>query len=325
MKKISIITPSFNQGQFIEQTIDSVLSQQYSNLEYIIIDGGSSDNTIEIIKKHQKYLHYWISEKDNGQSAAINKGLKLANGEIINWLNSDDYYEPNTLQKINSHFYDNSVLALCGRSNIWKHNKIIYQSNGTDIYNSTEKTIGWARIDQPETFFRKSAVDKMGLLNENLHYVMDREWWIRFLLHFGTTSIKKTTDIFVNFRIHENSKTFTSSEAFTTETIDVFYTLANYYNLEEAVIFKQALNAKKINDFVFKTNIDTLLVKKSIHYFMYQQVCIFYAENNYDKAKLFLSFIDINILNSDDKKHLNNIKNRIKYLPVFIKKILNNR
>src|ERR1700741_4157141 len=95
---ISIVTPSFNQGQFLEQTIDSILSQQYPGLQYIIIDGGSTDNSVEIIKKYEKHLHFWVSEPDKGQSHAINKGLNIATGEVFNWLCSDDYYTPGSLK-----------------------------------------------------------------------------------------------------------------------------------------------------------------------------------------------------------------------------------
>ncbi len=325
MKKISIITPSFNQGQYIEQTIDSVLSQQYPNLEYIIIDGGSTDNSVEIIKKFQKHLHFWISEKDNGQSAAINKGIQKASGDIINWLNSDDYYEPNALHKVNQYFEDDTTLVVGGRSNIWKENKIIKQSGGTDLYTTPEKTIGWARIDQPETFFRKSAIDQIGLLNEQLHYVMDREWWMRFLFCFGLNSIRKVDDILVNFRIHENSKTYSGSDDFTNETMSVFYTLADYYHLQEAALFSEKLQAKRIEHHPYSFNPDKLLIRKAVHYFWYHQVCIYYAENNYPKAKKFLSLIDFDLLQEEDQKHLRNIKNRIYFLPVFLKKILNNR
>ena len=100
LPKISIITPSFNQADYLEETILSIINQNYPNLEYIIIDGGSTDNSVEIIKKHEKNIDYWVSEKDNGQSHAINKGFAKATGEILNWINSDDILAENALIKI---------------------------------------------------------------------------------------------------------------------------------------------------------------------------------------------------------------------------------
>jgi glycosyltransferase involved in cell wall biosynthesis len=95
--KITVVTPSFNHGRFIEQTIASVLDQRYPNLEYIVMDGGSSDGTAEILRKHERHLHYWTSAPDNGQADAINKGFERGSGEILAWLNSDDIYQPATL------------------------------------------------------------------------------------------------------------------------------------------------------------------------------------------------------------------------------------
>lgn len=323
MKKISIITPSYNQGQFIEETIDSVLSQNYDNLEYIIIDGGSTDNSLEIIKKYEKHLHYWVSEKDKGQSDAINKGLRLATGEIINWLNSDDYYEANTLKKINNYFAQEDILVVAGRSNIWKNNAIAWISSGTDVYDSLEKTIGYARIDQPETFFRKTAIDKMGLLCPSLHYVMDREWWVRFLLLFGLNGIKKVDDIFVNFRIHSTSKTNSFQESFGKENLNMFYTIADTYAVPEVLQFQQNFDVALIPDMIELPNISNESVRKSIHYFWLFQADSYYAQNDYKTASLYLSFIHTEFLNKTAIETYNILKNRIQFLPLSVKKLLN--
>src|SRR5688572_2633651 len=143
--KISIITPSYNQGEYIEKTILSVLEQNYPNLEYIIIDGGSTDNSTEIIRKYADRITYWISEPDKGQSDAINKGLKLATGDIVNWLNSDDYYEPGALFKVAEAFNNPEVNVFAGRSHLFTGvDTIVYDSQGTDIYpENLAKTIGW--------------------------------------------------------------------------------------------------------------------------------------------------------------------------------------
>jgi glycosyltransferase involved in cell wall biosynthesis len=323
LKKISIITPSFNQGQFIEQTIDSVLSQNYNNLEYIIIDGGSKDNSVEIIKKYQKYLHYWVSEKDNGQSDAINKGLKLATGDIFNWLNSDDYYEPSTFKKINEYFTPDDVLVVSGRNNILKDNLIVRISSGLYLYNSLEKTIGNAKIDQPGTFFRKDAIDKMGLLNPSLHFIMDREWWIRYLLLFGLNGIKKVDDVFVNFRIHDNSKTHNFQKSFVREGLNVYYTIAHIYNIPEALQFERHFEVSLIADIIKLTNIPTPIVRKSLHYFWLHQGNISYAHDDYKTAALFLSLINVEFLQKEDAQLYFSLKNRIKFLPPFLKKLIN--
>ena len=117
LPKITIVTPSYNQGQFLEETIRSVILQGYKNLEYIVIDGGSTDNSLEIIHKYQDYLTYWVSEPDEGQAEAINKGFNLATGDIFAFLNSDDVYLPETLAKVGKFFAESSQIDfLCGQT-----------------------------------------------------------------------------------------------------------------------------------------------------------------------------------------------------------------
>jgi len=177
--KISIVTPSYNQGQFIEETIRSVLLQNYPNLEYIIIDGGSTDETIEIIKKYESWFTYWISEPDKGQSHAINKGFSKASGKWLSWLNSDDMLTRNSLWNIFSH---NDLII----------NKEVIISSGliTDKDLNTKhikpafpldfnKLISWGAVpNQPSVLFSRNIYEKAGRINEGHHYTMDWRLWL---------------------------------------------------------------------------------------------------------------------------------------------------
>ena len=215
--KISIVTPSFNQGKYIEQTIQSVLNQNYPNLEYIIIDGGSTDETVEIIKKYEQQLSYWVTEPDKGQTDAINKGFAKCTGEIFNWINSDDYYEQGTFEKLAKLFSDNcNVNVVCGRE--WSFedenpaDKIL--NAGSIIKQNIFETISAGVIDQPCTFFRKQAIDEFFPLHASLHYVMDKQLWWGYLLKFGQGYILQTDSIFTWFRLHAQSKSIAQEQHF---------------------------------------------------------------------------------------------------------------
>lgn len=316
--KISIITPSFNQADYIEQTICSVLDQDHPNLEYIIIDGGSTDKSAEIIKKYSKYLSYWISEPDKGQSHAINKGYEKASGEIINWLNSDDYYEPGSLKKIGEAFADSSVNVYCGISRIFGNGKEYY-SRGTDIYpGNLEKTIGWARIDQPETFMRKAVWDKLGALNTRFHYTMDKEFWVRYLFLYGLQGIVKSNELLAHFRLHSSSKTMEHSKSFHKESLDLFYSIALNYGLwEEAKFFTDNFNSDHIPlsyQYIYGD------VKKALHYFLYYQLEEAYAMNNRSLMNVVKKYLDPSLLSAEDKKKCRETLWRSRIIPVGIKK-----
>ena len=313
--KVTIITPSYNQAQFIEQSIESVLSQNYPYLEYIIIDGGSKDGSVEIIRKYKKHLAYWISEPDHGQSHAINKGLQRTKGDIVNWLNSDDYYEPDTLRKVGEVFDDPDIHCYCGRSRLFDQNDTVRFSKGTDIYHDNlAKTIGWARTDQPETWFRKSIWDRVGLLSNDLHYSMDREWWIRYLFAYGLDGIKQTDDILVNFRLHEHSKTKSQNQKFQEDHDAIYYSIAVNYNFQEiANLISQYCNINPKYYFSGHISGNNKLVETSLLYYLIQRADQFYFQSNYNFARSFLRKVNPKLIDVQDQKLFRNLSLKLKF------------
>lgn len=179
---ITIITPSYNQGQFIEDTIKSVVEQGYPNIEYIIVDGGSKDQSVEIIKKYAKKYSFikWVSEKDNGQAHAINKGFQLASGDILAWLNSDDTYLPGTVDAIIDFFTENqNVDFVYGRAYYTdEFGKMLKEYPVQKVFDRDFLSRN-CFICQPSAFWRKKVVLENGLLDTTLHCSMDYEYWIR--------------------------------------------------------------------------------------------------------------------------------------------------
>ncbi len=207
--KISIIIPSFNQGVFISQTINSILNQSYRDFEILVMDGGSTDHTIEILKSYGDRI-FWLSEKDRGQTHAINKGIALAKGEVIAYLNSDDYYLEGTLEKV-ADFFDHH------ENTLWvTGDYVIVDENGKQIQPAIAKYKTFFRkrisfsvltvlnpIIQPSTFFRRELITKIGLFSEELRYTMDYEFWLRAIKKHIPFLLK---DKLSGFRIHNNSK-----------------------------------------------------------------------------------------------------------------------
>ena len=214
LPKITIITPSFNQGNFIEQTIQSILGQGYPNLEYIVMDGGSTDGTLEILKHYEKQLT-WYSEKDSGQTNAINKGLNLVTGDVIGFVNSDDYLEPEALLKVGKFFTSHPQANwLTGKCRIVDANgretrKIITFYKNIFLFLASYRILFVLNyISQPATFWRKKITEEMGKFDELDPYTFDYEYWLRI---GGHNKLFTHHDYFANFRVHSNSKSFNLS------------------------------------------------------------------------------------------------------------------
>jgi len=205
--RISIVTPSFNQGQFIEETIRSVLLQGYPNLEYIIIDGGSTDNTVDIINKYEKWLTYWVSEPDRGQSHGINKGFANASGEIYAYINSDDFYELNAFRIIAPLFTkkDGHHLVV-GECTIFNENveKRIFKPWWPERLDHFLQPFS-STFAQPASFWTKYIYDRVGGFDEAFHFCLDQEFFLRIGLADITPCL--ISDRIAHYREHANIKT----------------------------------------------------------------------------------------------------------------------
>lgn len=205
LPKISIVTPSFNQSRFLDDTIHSVLDQNYSDLEYVIIDGGSTDGSADIIKKHEDRLHYWVSEKDKGHGNAINKGFSKTSGEIMGWINSDDKLTPwslNVVAEIFNLFPE--VEWIVGFNSWWNENGAMTNASRVpkNIYDFLLGKYGW--IQQESVFWRRSLWEKSGgFINEDYKFMVDGELWTRFFLH---SELHSVDCILSGYRYHSENR-----------------------------------------------------------------------------------------------------------------------
>ncbi len=226
---ISVVVPSFNQGQYIEKTLLSILGQGYPRLEIIVIDGGSTDNTVEILEKYSDQLFYWHSKKDQGQADAINQGMQLSSGDILCWLNSDDMYFPGTLLAIGKHFSQrlDEYHLVYGAAVVINESgdKLQGMAAHTAPFDPLKLTY-FDYIVQPSSFWTKKLWAKAGELDINYQYVLDWDWFIR-------ASKLATFEYIPNFysicRIHPLHKTSNGGEERRKEIIDIVNKFASDY------------------------------------------------------------------------------------------------
>ncbi len=228
--KISVVTPSYNQADFLKETVESVLSQELDvDVEHIIIDGGSTDGSVDYLRSLGKKVS-WVSEKDEGQADAVNKGVRMAGGDIIGWLNSDDVYLPGALQAVAGHFRDNpSCRWVYGRCRIidstgkeqWKW---ITEYKNFQLRKFTyPKLLRENFISQPAVFFRKDLFEEAGELNKELHYAMDYDLWLRFAQRSPAGVINQYLS---SFRRHGASK---SEQGFREQFFEQYAVACKYH------------------------------------------------------------------------------------------------
>ncbi len=274
--RISITTPSYNQVQFLEETIQSVLEQNYPNLEYIIIDGGSTDGSVDIIRKYEKHLTYWVSEKDKGQAHALNKGFMRTTGEIMAYINADDKYCPWAFRTIQSIFTDcpnvewiTSLWQLHWNSKGEPTPGIAVRGYTRDAFYSgrtlgnSHQFIGW--IQQESTFWRRSLWEKAGgSVSETLHYAMDFELWARFFQYADLYGVAVPLG---GFRKHDMQKTSKDLKA--------------YYSEAERVLKKYGTNIRKV---WMPLSIFDNRIRNFLHMFRLNSLKVKLVDYNYNKG-----------------------------------------
>ena len=222
---VTVVTPSLNQAQFLEQTIDSVLSQDYAAIEYLVMDGGSRDGSADIIRRHAHRLAFWQSTPDGGQAAAINAGWTRAQGDVLAYLNSDDYYLPGALAAVVRVFDEHPDVGLVHGQGHWvgRTGKLQQTTRMKPTAQSLVDSLG--SLPQPAVFIRRSVFERLGLLDESLHFALDKEYYLRVIGNFPFISLDRPLAC---LRMHGGSKSVSSGMKFAPEVLRVGKRIADH-------------------------------------------------------------------------------------------------
>lgn len=215
---VTIVTPSYNQAQFLEKTMRSVLEQDYPNIEYLVIDGGSTDGSVELIRKYADRLAWWVSEKDAGQAEAINKGFSRAKGEFVAWINSDDYYMPGAIaEAVKRLMAHPQVGFVFGNVRVVDKDEKILNHLSYGDWNITD-LMSFRIIGQPGVFMRRSVLEKAGYLDQSYHLLLDHQLWIRLAL---VTGMKYVPSLWASAHYHEDCKNLAMAAEFGKEAMRI--------------------------------------------------------------------------------------------------------
>ena len=321
--KITIITPSYNQGQYIEATIQSILGQNYPYLEYLIFDGGSNDNTVPILKKYDEQITYWESKKDKGQTHAINKGFEKASGEIITWINSDDVLMPNVLFEIAKVF--NETIAEVGvihGASIPFNDKKEYEPDYGFIPCTKERCLAGMAFPQPASFIRKKYWDSLHPIAENLHFGMDYELFSKLSL---VCEFKHIDLVISKNRLHVNSKTLSNQMGFYFDWHQVFCQRLKDLNLKELSKLLEDKLPNKLNEDVFTQPNTISNIKINSKELVFYHYCYLYKyaywSADFKRAKKIKKFIGNQYSKEriQSEKEIGSINKRLLFPVIFIR------
>ncbi len=316
--KITIVTPSYNQGKYIEETIRSILLQNYPNLEYIIMDGGSTDESVEIIKKYEKWITHWESKPDRGQTHAINKGFKKATGKVITWLNSDDTLLKDALFHIGKAFLESDADFI--------HFNGIYGDEiaiSPTINNKYEYIFRFPYM-QPACFYRRKVIDTIGYLDERFDFCMDHDFFFKIHLNFKAEYIPRVVAI---YRLHDEAKSSTIQSVFYSERKSIFANILYTFGLFDALKLMEDIYSTKYNPLKYTLSDSRFSVQEVqdgfIDCVLMNELNEAFAKKKYEFCQKIAIFILGNSLESKSfRKRAKFVYLITKYIPFSVLKIL---
>lgn len=321
---ISIVTPSYNQGRYIEKTIRSVLLQNYPATEYIVVDGGSSDGSVEIIERYSRWITHWTTGPDKGQTEAINKGLRKCTGDVFNWLNSDDYYDADCFRVLAERFDTSKVDVLTGDYRLYSDDEpekdriVRYTRKPT-----AEETYASVLVNQPSTFFRTEVIRSLGELNEDLNCLMDQDIWRRYLVAYGQERLLYVPTLLAHFRLHEESKTALLD--FGKEDYMIHASLAEKCGLPEISRYiSNRFSAGQKGKYEFRllrNSRSDKLAKGAVHTLMYHIAKKDFNDEEYERFDISAGLVDTGYLNSRLQEDLRILKMKRKLVKLNLSKL----